>query len=109
MLERNSILKISRYFELTNRAGNRQALVERFKQTQPGEFSKRVSEIKIPTLILWGKRDHLIPAAIADRFHHDIATNTKVLFETLGHVHHEEAPLATVAALKDFLLVSADE
>jgi pimeloyl-ACP methyl ester carboxylesterase len=100
---------VNRYFELTTRAGNRQALVERFKQTRPGEFSKRVSEIKIPTLILWGQRDHLIPAAIADRFHQDIATSTLVRFETLGHVPHEEDPLATVAALKDFLLVSADE
>jgi pimeloyl-ACP methyl ester carboxylesterase len=100
---------VNRYFELTTRAGNRQALVERFKQTRPGEFSKRVSEIKIPTLILWGQRDHLIPAAIADRFHHDIASSTLVRFETLGHVPHEEDPLATVAALKDFLLVSADE
>jgi pimeloyl-ACP methyl ester carboxylesterase len=100
---------VDRYFELTTRAGNRQALVERFRQTQPGEFSKRVKEINIPTLILWGQLDHLIPPAIADRFHQDIASSTLVRFETLGHVPHEEDPASTVAALKDFLLASADE
>lgn len=94
---------VDRYFELTTRAGNRQALIERFRQTQPGEFSKRVSEIDIPTLILWGQRDHLIPQAIADRFHHDIATSTVVRFEKLGHIPHEEDPSATVTALKSFI------
>ena len=94
---------IDRYFDLTTRAGNRQALGERFRQTQPGALAERVPEIKVPTLILWGGRDRLIPLSLGDRFQQEIAGSTLSVFEDLGHVPQEEDPAATVAVLKDFL------
>ena len=94
---------IDRYFDLTTRAGNRQALGERFRQTQPGALAERVPEIKVPTLILWGGRDRLIPPSLGDRFQQEIAGSTLSVFEDLGHVPQEEDPAATVAVLKDFL------
>ncbi|MCL6416683.1 alpha/beta hydrolase [Aestuariirhabdus sp. Z084] len=94
---------VDRYFDLMTRSGNRKALVERFRQTQPGQLADRVPELKQPTLILWGKLDRLIPPDNADRFHHDISGSTLVLFEDLGHVPQEEDPVSTVSALKRFL------
>ena len=94
---------IDRYFDLTTRAGNRQALGERFRQTQPGALAERVPEIKVPTLILWGGRDRLIPPSLGDRFQQEIAGSTLSVFKDLGHVPQEEDPAATVAVLKDFL------
>jgi len=94
---------VDRYFDLTSRAGNRQALVERFRQTQPGVMAQKVPQIKQPTLILWGALDKLIPFEYGKRFHKDIAGSKLVLFDELGHVPQEEDPLATVAALKGFL------
>jgi len=94
---------IDRYFDLTTRAGNRQALVERFRQTQPGSLAKLVPELKLPTLILWGGRDRLIPPDIGDRFHKEIVGSKLVHFNELGHVPQEEDPTRTVAALKEFL------
>ena len=57
----------------------------------------------MPTLILWGSRDHLITAANAERFHRDIAGSELMMFDGLGHVPHEEDPATTVARLQDFL------
>ena len=94
---------IDRYFDLTTRAGNRQALVERFRQTQPGSLAKFVPELKLPTLILWGGRDRLIPPDIGDRFHKEIVGSKLVRFNELGHVPQEEDPTRTVTALKEFL------
>ena len=94
---------VDRYFELTTRAGNRLALAERFKQIQPGAMATRLQEIEIPTLILWGQQDRLIPPALASRFERDINNSQVVLFDKLGHVPHEEDPLGTVAILKRFL------
>jgi len=94
---------VDRYFDLTTRAGNRRALAERFRQTQPGPLAARVPELRLPTLILWGGRDRLIPPEFGDRFHKEIAGSTLVRFEDLGHVPQEEDPARTVAAFKEFL------
>ena len=94
---------VDRYFDLTARAGNRRALAERFRQTQPGPLAARVPELRLPTLILWGGRDRLIPPEFGDRFHKEIAGSTLVRFDDLGHVPQEEDPARTVAALKEFL------
>ena len=94
---------VDRYFELTSRAGNRLALAERFKQTQPGAMATRLQEIEVPTLILWGQQDRLIPPMLANRFEHNIEQSQVVLFDKLGHVPHEEDPVSTVAILKEFL------
>jgi pimeloyl-ACP methyl ester carboxylesterase len=94
---------IDRYYDLATRPGNRQALVERFGQTQPGAFAKNVSTIKLPTLILWGGRDNLIPSYFGERFHKEIAGSKLVLFNELGHLPQEEAPVRTVSVLKEFL------
>jgi pimeloyl-ACP methyl ester carboxylesterase len=94
---------VDRYFDLTTREGNRQALGERFSQTQPGALAERVPELKLPTLILWGGRDRLIPIELGHRFHDEIAGSKLGVFEDLGHVPQEEDPAATVAVLQTFL------
>jgi len=85
------------------REGNRYALMERFKQSSPGEMAHRIAEIKVPTLILWGGRDRLIPPDIADRFNRDISDSQLVMFDELGHVPQEEDPSRTVAEVEKFL------
>ena len=94
---------IDRYYELTLRAGNRAALVQRLQAWSPDEGVERVSGVVAPTLILWGGRDRLIPLALAKRFVADIPGSQLVVFDDLGHVPHEEDPLRTVAAVKAFL------
>ncbi len=94
---------IDRYYELTLREGNRRALRERFSQSPGGEHADRIAQLKQPTLILWGGRDHLIPPDNAQRFKRDIASSQLVMFDSLGHVPQEEDPASTVAAVKTFL------
>ena len=94
---------VDRYYELTLREGNRRALAQRFAAgrgtTEPG----RIRSLRLPTLILWGDRDRLIPPSYAERFHRDIAGSELVMFPGLGHVPQEEDPAATVAAVLAFL------
>jgi pimeloyl-ACP methyl ester carboxylesterase len=94
---------VSRYYDLTLRAGNRHALAERFKQAPSGTDVEQIKTLHMPTLILWGKKDNLIPLASADRFHADIADSQEVVLDGLGHVPHEEDPAASVLVLKRFL------
>ena len=94
---------VDRYFELALREGNRHALVQRFQQMERGSDEARIGQLKLPTLILWGGRDRLIPPEYAKRFNADIAGSRLVMFDALGHVPHEEDPAATVAEARRFL------
>lgn len=94
---------VDRYFELCTREGNREALVDRLEQMQIGAQAQQIAQLRLPTLILWGGRDHLIPPLAAQRFAADIAGSELHVFEALGHVPQEEDPAATVAVLQDFL------
>src|SRR5271166_5173355 len=94
---------VDRYFELTQREGNRQALFERGRQMASGTFAHRIAELKLPTLIMWGAHDRLIPPENAERFHHDIPGSKLVIFDDLGHVPQEEDPARTVLPVKQFL------
>ena len=94
---------VDRYFELTLREGNRQALAERLKLAPVDAITERIPLIKVPTLVLWGGRDRLIPPENGQRFSRDIAGSRLELFDDLGHVPHEEDPQRTLAAVMRFL------
>ena len=98
---------VDRYYELTLRAGNRAALVQRAQTWSPAEGVAQVSGVVAPTLVLWGGRDRIIPPALARRFARDIPGAQVVLFDELGHVPQEEDPARTVAVVKTFLGIGA--
>jgi pimeloyl-ACP methyl ester carboxylesterase len=97
---------IDRYAELTLRAGNREALALRFAQSDFGAQAARIRELKMPTLILWGGQDRLIPPEHGQRFARDIAGSRLVVFDDLGHVPHEEDAARTVSVVQEFLGVA---
>lgn len=93
---------VDRYYELTLRAGNRKALAYRMDQRFSGDEAI-LKGLKLPTLVMWGAKDRLIPPATAQRFAADIAGAQVILFDDLGHVPHEEDGNKTVKEFKLFL------
>lgn len=94
---------VDRYFELTLREGNRRALGLRLQQLEAGAHVERLKTLALPTLILWGGRDRLIPPGNAQLFARDIRGAKIVMFDELGHVPQEEDPARTVQAVVTFL------
>lgn len=94
---------VDRYYELTLREGNREALLHRIDQLRPGEGSERLGELRVPTLILWGERDRLIPPRWGQALHAAIPGSELVMLPGLGHVPQEEDPAATLAPLRPWL------
>lgn len=94
---------VDRYYDLSLRAGNRGALSDRLREFNNIENQAQIKQLTQPTLILWGEQDDLIPVENAELFHRDIPNSYLKIFDDLGHVPHEEDPLATVAVVKDFL------
>ncbi len=94
---------VDRYFQLTLRVGNRTALRQRFEQTANGAQAARIATLKVPTLIIWGGRDGLVPPDHAQLFKADIAGSKLVVFDDLGHIPQEEDPARTLVPVKAFL------
>lgn len=95
---------IDRYWELNRYPGNRAATGARFAQY--GTRSRNVEaigSIKVPTLILWGAEDKLIPVSGAHWFAQRIAGSTKIVYPGIGHLPMEEAPDRSAADLDAFL------
>lgn len=97
--------KVDRFFSLALRTGNRKALAQ-FQQklvSESGIFENLIVELRLPTLILWGKKDRLQPPINAEKFHKDIAGSKLVIFENLGHTPQEEDPKATLKVVQEFI------
>jgi pimeloyl-ACP methyl ester carboxylesterase len=94
---------VDRYFEMMMREGNRHALNLRMEQIATDLAPERIRTLKLPTLILWGAKDRLVPPANAQHFHSDIAGSELVVFPDLGHVPQEEDAQASVAPVRTFL------
>ena len=98
---------VDRYFELLTREGNRHALNVRLREIDTDLAPGRIRTLQVPTLILWGAADRLIPPVNAQKFHADIAGSQLVVFPGLGHVPHEEDPVTSVAPVRAFLGLDA--
>ena len=94
---------VNRYYELSLREGNRSALKARFEQTLPGALMDKIGTINVPTLLIWGRKDKLIPLKFGKRFKQEIMNSQLIVFDDLGHVPHEENPQKTVLAVLNFL------
>lgn len=99
---------VQRYRELALRAGNREALGQRLQRRYTGRDDD-VKNLKLPTLILWGAQDRLIPPEYGQRFAQEIAGSKLVMFDTLGHVPQEEDPAATLVPVQAFLAEAGRE
>ena len=95
---------VDRYWELNRYPGNRAATGARFAQYgNRNRNTGRLGEIKVPTLILWGSEDKLIPVNGADWFAAQIPGSVKIVYPGIGHIPMEEAPQRTAADLDAFL------
>ncbi len=64
---------------------------------------ERLAAIEIPTLVVWGLSDRVIPVAAAASYHRRIPHSRLEIFERTGHVPQLERPLRFNALLEDFL------
>jgi pimeloyl-ACP methyl ester carboxylesterase len=67
------------------------------------DFRDRLSDVKVPTLIVWGERDSIIPIRDADEFERLIDDSRKVVMKDCGHIPMAERPRSFNDLLVDFL------
>lgn len=94
---------IDRYYHMTLREGNRDALFERVKRVDENRIDK-VSQIEDPTLIMWGENDEWAPVEDAYKFDKHLPHSQLSVFKEVGHVPMEEIPVRSAQVVRTFLL-----
>ena len=102
-------MEMWRSYKSLTEAENRRAFV-RTMRAVIGPGGQSVSAIDrlylaahMPTLIVWGERDKIIPLAHAYQAHEAIPNSRLEVMEGVGHYSHVEEPARFVEILKDFL------
>jgi pimeloyl-ACP methyl ester carboxylesterase len=67
------------------------------------DIRERLAEIEIPTMIVWGQSDRVIPMSAALSYHRRIPHSRLEIFERTGHVPQLERPVRFNALLDEFL------
>lgn len=66
-------------------------------------LKKRIHRVKVPTLLIWGKEDRLVPPVYAEEFVRRIAGARVQTVDDAGHAPHLEQPETVARMVRDFL------
>ena len=94
---------IDEYWELNRMAGTPAATMARFQIPFDTYIKDHARQIKAPTLILWGAKDHLIPVAAASEYQQAIPGSKLIVYPDGGHVLQEDEADKSAADAKAFL------
>lgn len=86
--------------------GGRYALLKTAQQAIPkniDEITAQYPTITVPTLILWGREDRVIPLRIGRKLDAAIPDSTLLILEKAGHVPQEEIAKETIPPILKFL------
>lgn len=89
-------------FEVT-RGSTGSGFVQALRALTGYDVHDRLSDIRAPTLIVWGRNDMLVAVSDADEYERLIPRSTKLVFENTGHVPMIERPRRFNDCLVEFL------
>jgi pimeloyl-ACP methyl ester carboxylesterase len=95
--------EVDRYYDLLLAPGNRGAMISRMQQTLLQDPVPTLRLIEVPTLIMWGEKDRMIPHSNSADYLRALPNATLVSFPDLGHLPYEESPRESLPALERFL------
>ncbi len=85
------------------------ALWEHTKATDPPDLAERLDQIQVPTLVLSGEDDQIVPVENSQRLAEEIPGAKLVIIEKCGHLPQEECPKAFMSAVIDFIDTLSEE
>jgi pimeloyl-ACP methyl ester carboxylesterase len=94
---------VDRYADLARAPGHRDILLGLQTGPRREATAADLSRIHVPTLVMFGQEDRLIPAADGRKFHKAIPGATLILYPGVGHVPMEQIPDRSAADLKAWL------
>jgi pimeloyl-ACP methyl ester carboxylesterase len=78
-------------------------VIPQIKNGEYFDLKDKISEIKAPTLILWGKHDLVVKFNVAERFKRDIPISELQLIENAAHSPQLEVPTEVATSINKFI------
>jgi pimeloyl-ACP methyl ester carboxylesterase len=72
-------------------------------------YVRRLKTIDVPTLVIWGRRDPVVPLKHGKRLARDLPNSRLIVIDRCGHTPHKECPVEVIAALKEFAQRTSDD
>jgi pimeloyl-ACP methyl ester carboxylesterase len=104
--ERVSRTQVEAYAQPLRSRDGRYALARSARQlVTPGaaEAAARLAGITVPTLLIWGERDRVVPPSLGERLAAVLPDATLVVLPDCGHMPQEEQPRESLEVLRRFL------
>ena len=104
--ERVTDAQIAAYAEPLYSPAHRTALIKTAGGIIPpdlAEFTTRIPEIDLPTLLLWGRHDWVAPLDVAERLLTALPRARLEVMENCGHIPPEELPKESLEIVLKFL------
>ncbi len=84
----------------------RYAAVTSARQIQPPDLedlSQQYPSLRVPTLIVWGKQDRIVPVSVGEQLHQAIPDSRLFVIDDSGHSPAEERPQVLLPLVESFL------
>ncbi len=94
------------YASAAARPGGRRAMLATARQMLPGDwnaFTAGYPHIGVPTLIVWGRNDPIVPLEVGKRLAKIIPGARLATIDRCGHCPQEERPEQTIELIRPFL------
>jgi pimeloyl-ACP methyl ester carboxylesterase len=72
-------------------------------------YVKRLKTINLPTLVIWGRKDGIVPLRLGRRLVRDLPNARLMVIDYCDHWPHLECPTEVIAALKEFARRTSDD
>ena len=98
--------QVAAYAEPLYSAAHRRALIKTATRMIPLDFqevTKRFPEIDLPTLLLWGRQDRVVPLEVAEKLLAALPRAQLEVMEECGHVPTDEMPKESLEIVQAFL------
>jgi pimeloyl-ACP methyl ester carboxylesterase len=102
-----SRIKTDLLWEITTYSGG-EGYIDATKANLSYDFQDRLGDIRVPTLIVWGGNDMIVPTKDAHEYERLISGSRKVVMEDTGHVPMIERAPTFNDELMEFLAEEAD-
>jgi pimeloyl-ACP methyl ester carboxylesterase len=94
---------VNRYYDMMLAPRVRGAILARMQQTVLQDPVPSLSQIQVPTLIMWGDKDAFIPISNSEDYLRVMPNAKRVALPNIGHLPQEEQASVGLQALKEFL------
>ena len=96
------IRKYTSVFDLPGSYDSHIAVAKQVVPVNHNSIIEKIRTISIPTLIIWGEQDPVIPVAHAHRLHREIPNSRLEIIPECGHLPHEEKSQLTTEFIRQF-------